>query len=91
MIAAKNLQPTKNHYDMTVSGEICMIKDNNMFSLPNQVKKNNIKNRVYYEPDEEFYNSITTEELRKRVLTDVHKWYTEINENNCNPKSTTVS
>jgi len=54
----------------------------------------NIKERVYYEPDEDFYNSISIEELRERVLEDVHQWYREKNrnnENNSNTKSTAVS
>jgi len=54
----------------------------------------NIQERVYYKPDEDFYNSISIEELRERVLEDVHQWYREKNKNNeshCHSKSTALS
>jgi hypothetical protein len=30
---------------------------------------------VYFEPDEDFYNSITLDELLEGVLEDIHKFY----------------
>ena len=39
------------------------------------------KTRVYYKPDEDFYGSITIDELHRRVKEDVHQWYKERNEN----------
>ena len=50
-----------------------------------------IKKRVYYKPDEDFYHSITIDELHQKVKEDVHQWYKERNENNSIIKSTAVS
>ena len=49
------------------------------------------KPRVYYQPDEDFYNSITIDELHRRVKEDVHQWYKERNENNSLIQSTAIS
>jgi len=81
---------------MAILEEVCIKRGKDMFRLlTNSDKVENIRSRVYYKPDEEFYNSITMEELRERVLADVHQWYREINENNnesnSHSKSTAVS
>jgi len=86
----------KKYFDMAISEEVCIKRGKDMFRLlSNSDKVENIRSRVYYEPDEEFYNSITMEDLRKRVLTDIHQWYREINENKnenySHHKSTAVS
>ena len=44
------------------------------------------KEMVYYEPDEDFYRSISTEELLRRVKEDIHQWYKERNENTVQPE-----
>jgi len=77
---------------MAIFEEVCIKRGKDMFCLlSNSDKVENVRSRVYYEPDEEFYNSITMEELKKRVLTDVHQWYREINENNSENSSHTKS
>ena len=77
---------------MAIFEEVCIKRGKDMFRLlSNSDKVENVRSRVYYEPDEEFYNSITMEELKKRVLTDVHQWYREINENNSENSSHTKS
>jgi len=53
-----------------------------------QIKANNIngaavKERVYYEPDEDFYKSITAEEFRKKAHEVVEKAYKKYT-NECN-------
>jgi hypothetical protein len=49
------------------------------------------KGRIYYEPDEDFYNSITIDELQRRLKVNIHQWYKEKNENNCVTEGTAVS
>jgi len=51
----------------------------------------NSKKVVYHEPDEDFYRSISIDELQRRVKEDIHQWYKERNENNSNTKGTTIS
>jgi len=36
-----------------------------------------------FEPDDDFYRSISIDELHCRVKKNIHKWYKEKNENNC--------
>jgi hypothetical protein len=50
----------------------------------------NTKQRVYYKPDEDFYRSITIDELHKRVKEDVHQWYKERDEYHSVIESTAV-
>ena len=44
--------------------------------------KETVDEIIYHEPDEDFYNSISMDELLKRVKEDIHQWYKERNENN---------
>jgi hypothetical protein len=39
------------------------------------IEKINVKERVYYEPDEDFYRSITKEDLLKGIHEDIHKMF----------------
>ena len=59
--------------------------------IANATNQERIKKRVYYKPDEDFYHSITIDELHQKVKEDVHQWYKERNENNSIIKSTAVS
>jgi hypothetical protein len=82
----------KKYLDTAITEEVCIKRGRNMFYLLcKPISNTNIKERVYYEPDDDFYSSITVEELREKVLEDVHQWYREKNENSSPTKSTAVS
>jgi len=70
------------YFDMAMNEKVCVQRGNNIFHL---LCTNNddatVKERVYYEPDEDFYNSISIAELRQRTHKFVHKLFTD-NESN---------
>ena len=74
----------ERYFNLAINEEVCIKNGENMFRLMYSPVKETNQERVYYEPDEDFYRSISMDELRKRVLEDVHKWYKEKNECNSN-------
>ena len=46
---------------------------------------------MIFEPDEDFYRSVTIDELHRRVKQDIHQWYMERNENYSASRSTAIS
>jgi len=86
----------KKYFDLAVNEEVFIKRGKNKFHLL-RINRNHtlpddeeVKEPVYYEPDEDFYNSITMDELQRRVKEDIHQWYKERNENYSNTKSTAV-
>jgi hypothetical protein len=51
--------------------DVCIKRGQNRFHLTYQ----NENETVYYEPDEDFYRSITMDELLEKVLEDIHQFY----------------
>ena len=71
----------KKYYDLAVNEEVGIRRGKNMFLLTcSNMNKAGVKERVYYEPDEDFYNSITMDDLLERVLDDIHVFYTDKNQ-----------
>ena len=79
----------EKYFDIAINEDIFVKKENNMFviSIANRHKEPDI----IFEPDEDFYRSISMEELQKRVKEDVHQWYNEQDENNSITGSTNIS
>ena len=65
------------YFDMAMKEQVFVQRGNKMFHL---VCTNNddlsIKESVCYEPDEDFYRSISMDELRKRTHEFVHNLFT---------------
>ena len=92
VVSSKEFISNQNKYfDMALNEDICIKWKEDMFQL---VYTNGHNANVYdefLEPDEDFHRAISMEELRTRVLKDVHQWYKEKNENNSNTRSTAIS
>ena len=72
------------YYILAVNEQVFIKRGKNTFHLMcaniNDVNRNNIngtvlKERVYYEPDEDFYQSITAEEFRESAHKTVERAY----------------
>jgi hypothetical protein len=79
------------YFGIAVNEDVCIEKDANMFKLVYTNGHNPVCYDEFLEPDEDFFRAISMEELRARVLKDVHQWHKERNENNCNTGSTAIS
>ena len=80
----------KKYFDLAVNEEVFIKRGKNIFHLVCTTVDETVDEIIYHEPDEDFYSSITIDELQKRVKEDIHQWYQERNENNCNTESTAV-
>jgi len=66
----------EKYFDLAVNEDVCIKRGGAMFHLTyNPAEDINVKERVYYEPDEDFYRSITKEELLKGIHEDIHKMF----------------
>ena len=64
----------KKYFDMAINEEICIKRGKNIFHLMyNPIKETN--EFVYFEPDEDFYNSITMDEVRERLHKVIDRLY----------------
>jgi hypothetical protein len=77
------------YFDMAIDEEIGVKRGENMFLV--SIASEREEPDMIFEPDEDFYRSISMEEFRKRVKEDIHQWYKERNENNCITRSTAIS
>ena len=63
----------ERYFDLAVSEDVCIKRGESMFHLTcNPVEE---INRVYYEPDEDFYRSITMDELLIGVKEDLQEMF----------------
>ena len=70
------------YFDMALKEQVFVQRGNTMYHIICTNNDNATeKERVYCEPDEDFYRSITIDELRKRTHQFVHKLFTS-NESN---------
>ena len=66
----------EKYFDLAIDEDVCIKRGEEMFHLTcSPVEEINVKGRVYYEPDEDFYRSITKEELLKGIHEDIHKMF----------------
>ena len=67
----------ERYFELALNEDVFVQKDEDMFVF---MRTNEHQEPdMIFEPDEDFYRSISMEELRKRVLDDVHQWYKERN------------
>jgi predicted transcriptional regulator len=74
----------KKYFDMAINEEVFIKKNKNMFHLATITDNIQAKERVYYEPDEDFDNSITSEELKEKALEIVEKIHNRYSKNERN-------
>jgi hypothetical protein len=79
----------EKYFDLALREQVFVKKDNDMFIF---TKANNeeITDEVF-EPDEDFYRSISIDEFHRRVKEDIHQWYKEKNENSRITGGATIS
>ena len=67
------------YFNLAVKEDICIDDGEKMFQLLYSPVEEN-RERVYYEPDEDFYNSISADEFKRRALEmakKIHNKYTK--------------
>jgi hypothetical protein len=71
----------KRYYDLAVNEQVAIKRGKNLFylicSTAATVSNTNIDETMYCEPDEDFYRSISIDELLERIHEDIHQWYLE--------------
>ena len=75
VISTQEFVANQNKYfDMAINQDICIKRDEGMFHIRyNPVEESN--EYICFEPDEEFYNSITMDEARKKLHLLINKLY----------------
>lgn len=63
----------RKYYGLAMHDELCITRGRNRFRLVPEPADG----VIYHEPDEDFYRSISIDELRERVKKNVHQWYKE--------------
>jgi len=94
VISSKEFATNQNKYfDMAMNERIFVQRGDNMFHRKHTNDNDTtVKKRVYYEPDEDFYKSITIDEFKKRAIKVVEKAYKRyINERNNITEGTRIS
>ena len=77
VVSSKEFATNQNKYfDMAMNERVFVQRGGNMFHL-NYTNDYNTprKERVYYEPDEDFYKSITKDELLKGIHEDIDAFF----------------
>jgi len=77
VISSQKFATNQNKYfDMAMNERVCVQRGNNMFRITyTNDEDTTAKERVYYEPDEDFYKSITKNELLKGIHKDIDKFF----------------
>jgi len=75
VISTQEFAANQNKYfDMAINHDVCIRRDEGMFHIRyNPVEETN--NYLCFEPDDEFYNSITMDEARKKLHLLIDKLY----------------
>ena len=63
------------YFDMAIEEEVCIQSGDNMFQLRYTPIEEVKRERVYFEPDEDFYNSVTKDELLKGIHEDIDVFF----------------
>ena len=85
VINSKEFAMDQNKYlNLAVNDDVFIKRGENTFRLTcTNGGSTTAKERVYYEPDEDFYRSITMDELREKTHEFIHKLFAN-NENESN-------
>ena len=74
VVSTQEFKTNQDKYlDMALDEEVCIKKGDNMYSVQYLVPKN--EPDVVCEPDEDFYRSITIDELRESAHKHIHKLF----------------
>jgi hypothetical protein len=69
----------KRYFDMAVKEDVVIKRGKNLFHLTCTTgEHNNIGKRVFYEPDEDFYSSISKDELLKGIYEDIDNFFANV-------------
>ena len=64
----------KRYFGLAMKEDVCIEDGENRFHLMyNSIKEPHTQERVYYEPDEDFYRSITADEFKEGALRIIDK------------------
>ena len=63
----------KRYFDLAVNEQVAIKRGKNMYHLMIAPVEKTVDEMVYYEPDEDFYNSITMDELLKKTYEVIDK------------------
>ena len=76
IVSSKEFAINQNkYYNLAVNYDVFIKRGKNKFHLmcTNDDSTTSVKERVYYEPDEDFYNSITPDEFLEGALNIIDK------------------
>ena len=74
VVSTQEFKTNQDKYlDMALDEEVCIKKGDNVFSVQYLVPNN--EPDVVCEPDEDFYRSITIDELRESAHKHIHKLF----------------
>ena len=74
VVSTKEFNTNQNKYfDMALDEEVCIKRGDNMFIVQNYVS--NDEPDVICEPDDDFYRSITIDELRESAHNHIRKLF----------------
>jgi predicted transcriptional regulator len=64
----------KKYYNLAVKEKIFIKRGKNLFHLKYAIANDaDVKERVYYEPDEDFYSSLSADEFREQLVVILDK------------------
>jgi len=64
----------KKYYDLAVNEQVVIRRGKNMFHLTcSNIDNATVRERVYYEPDEDFYRSVSADEFKEGALKIIDK------------------
>jgi len=63
----------KRYFDLAVNERIAIKRGKNMYHLMFAPVEKDVDEMVYFEPDDDFYNSITMDELLKKTYEVIDK------------------
>ena len=77
VVSSREFISNQNKYfDMALNEDVCIKRGEDMFRLMyNFIGKTDEKKRVYYQPDEDFYRSISIDELQERTHKFIHELF----------------
>ena len=70
------------YYNLAVNEDIIIRRGKNMFQLMYRPGKKNIEDKLVFEPDGDFYNSVSIDELREETCRIIKKVHARRNEGN---------
>jgi predicted transcriptional regulator len=76
VVSSQEFATNQNKYfDMAMKEQVFVQRGSNMFHLMCTNDDATVKDRVYYEPDEDFYKSITVDELLIGIHEDIDNFF----------------